>query len=186
MVNEILENWDKITWKWLNTKNEDLTETLDEQRFREYVLKNLIEKHVRVEYGVEKFWYQWKILRIDLPAWWDFWWYKFECFISDKALEESSYGKKYENYSYSHDEIKNFNEEIWKYMKSLWIKRYWYHDFSDIFYNLVWKYRLFDERSAFWLKDNVWYLDGTHNNKSKQRSKNGPYQYSWRLLLKLS
>ena len=64
MVNEILENWDKVTWKWLNTKNEDLTETLDEQRFREYVLKNLIEKHVWVEYGVERFWYQWKIFRI--------------------------------------------------------------------------------------------------------------------------
>ena len=186
MVNEILENWEQITWKWLNTKNEDLTETLDEQRFRKYVLNNLIEKYMRVEYGVERFWYQWKILRINLPAAWDFWWYKFECFISDKTIEESSYDKKYENYSYSHDEIKNFNEEIWKYMKSLWIKRYWYHDFPDIFYNLVRKYKLFDARSAFWLKDNVWYLDGAHNNESKQRSKNGPYQYSWRLLLKLS
>jgi len=55
MVNEILENWEKTTWKWLNTKNEDLTETLDEQKFREYMWEDLIKKHVKVEYW-EKFW----------------------------------------------------------------------------------------------------------------------------------
>ena len=172
MVNEILENWEKTTWKWLNTKNEDLTETLDEQKFREYMWEDLIKKHVKVEYW-EKFWYQWKILRINLPAAWDFGWYKFECFISDVAIQDFQYDKKYEEFSFSRDEIEKFDERLSAYLKSYWVKRYWY---SHEFFHVI--YKIFEEPWSFRLRDNVWYENSSYNSKIHE-------WYLWHLLLKV-
>lgn len=189
MSKEILGNWEEITWKWLNTKNEDLTETLDEQKFREYIWNDLIKKHTKVGYW-EVLWYQWKIIRITLPAVWDFWWYKFECFISDKSMKanEMQYNKWYKDFALSKDEMDDFNKAIREYMKSYWVKKYWLWawlraaDFNNIIDKLFWYGQAFrykikgDDEHLYWENDDARSWGYNINSNGMQ----------WHIILKLS
>ena len=190
MVNEILENWEQITWKWLNTKNEDLTETLDEKKFREYIWENLVEKHTKLE-DWKKFWYQWKILRIELPAVWDFEWSNFECFFSDKIVgaKDLKDEKIYEDYLVSNDEINNFSDTIREYMKAYNIKRRYSAHLSDIIKKLI-----RPQWEGFRLKQND---EDKENNRRRYRNTgywsggiflydDNDNQMKWHLLLKTS
>lgn len=179
MVNEIWADWGNVTRGQLNTQNKVIAETLDEQKFREYIFKNLIEKHIKIEYS-EMLWHQWKRLFIDLPVMWDFKWYKFECFISDKEIEGLQYDKEYKNASFSFNEFEDFNNKIKEYMKACGVRRYRYsNEFFHIIKELFWK------ELSFRVKDG--YYGNEYNNGKFKGNWNDPFsQYKCNLLLKIS
>lgn len=126
----------------------------------EAILEDLKENHVKIEENKEMLGHKWKIIHIDLPAVWEFGWFKFDCFVEYLNTWEKEFdfdgNEEYENKSYTEEEITKLLEAIAGYMKEYWV----YMD-EDIWYRYeVWKYLkeiawlsdlLYDKR--FWLKD---------------------------------
>lgn len=92
------------------------TKFKDLEDYEREILEDLKKNHVKVEKNKEILWYKWNIVHIDLPAVWDFKWFKFEYFISNKDIRKESFEKnpEFEKKSCSMEEIwallKAFNE----------------------------------------------------------------------------
>lgn len=83
---------------------------------KEAVLEDLKENHVKIEENAEMMWYKWKKVHIDLPAVWDFEWFKFDYFVSEDTVDESDFKNGPINESYSRKEILDVLKNIWKYL----------------------------------------------------------------------
>lgn len=101
---------------------------------KKLILEDLKKNYVKIEENVGIYWYGWKKVHIELPAVWNFKWFKFWYFISDFREEGA-------NILVFNDEIKNklfSSKEIWKllqamncYMAELWVRTDWNMDYEN-------------------------------------------------------
>lgn len=91
---------------------------------RKKILKDLAENHVKIEENKKMLGSTWKIVHIDLPAIWEFKWFKFDYFISDKWIKKADFesNRKYRKASYSTKEISELLNAMNKYMEVFWIE----------------------------------------------------------------
>lgn len=97
-------------------------------------VEDLKNNHVKVEKNANKMWYEWKIIHIDLPAKWDFKWFKFDFFVSESTNVIKRMINDWSLYS-----MKEISELFWainSYMKASWVDTDW-----DIDYEKELKYR---------------------------------------------
>jgi len=85
----------------------------------EAVIEDLRNNHVRIEKKKEIFGKKWTIIHIELPAIWDFKWYKFDWFISKEKVKTSSVkaDSEIEEASYSAKEIDGLLHAIFEYKR---------------------------------------------------------------------
>lgn len=91
--------------------------------FKEPLLSYLQKNYVKVKRNVEMMWYKWDKVCINLPAAWEFKWYKFECFISRNRLNEEDFRNNGEliDKSYSMNDIVELLKALNEYMHAYWI-----------------------------------------------------------------
>lgn len=80
------------------------------------------ENYVKIEEDAEMMWYKWRKVCIDLPAVWEFGWYKFECFIWKDLIDEEKVNQSELNDKcYSRKEIWDFLVAFNRYMHEYWV-----------------------------------------------------------------
>ena len=136
---------------------------------KEAILKDLKENHVKIEENVENFWKEWKIVHIDLPAVWEFEWFKFDCFISNDSFNRETLGKergtkKTNKNLYSVKEISRLLQAINKYMKALGVDTDWDMDYEKISNKEVYTKSWDIVKNIFGLDWYYWLSDETLNN----------------------
>lgn len=91
---------------------------------KEKILKNLKENYVKVEENVEMMWYKWKNVHINLPAVWEFKWFKFDYFVSNKIIYKKIFESnlELEKKSYSMKEIWGLLKAMNRYMKKMGVE----------------------------------------------------------------
>ena len=125
---------ENIENNWMTEKNGTEDKKEDNEKIEELwwdttdaILNDLKENHVRIEENVEMLWYKWKIVHIDLPAVWNFEWFKFDYFVSDTRVTKKLFEKKklfereskLEKKSYSMKDISQLLQAVNKYMAEL-------------------------------------------------------------------
>lgn len=109
-----------------NSENEQWRKRKESELFwnKEAILKNLKENTVILK-NVQMYWYNWNKVHINLPAVWNFEWFKFDYFVSYKGtlkpLEYESY-PKLEEKLYSMKEIWELLKAMNKYMKEMGVE----------------------------------------------------------------
>ena len=102
MAKETLPTWPngwdedlKLRLEWLTDEQKDkLFEILKREKIKrlmwkkEEVFKYTKENYVQIVEGIKFLWYEWKRIHIDLPAVWDFKWFKSDYFVSDENITE--------------------------------------------------------------------------------------------------
>ena len=176
------KTWESVNWKELisNSINKRIEETFEEEKYREDIWKDLISKHLKVEY-YETLWLQWRKVVVDIPIIWNFWWCKFELFISDEIIDWYKYNEKFNNKeeynsnALTYEETENFTRKINEYMKECGVKKYRKNRrFDTLMRELIWY------NDAVWLKNKYIYSDVAHKRK------NAPDNYKWwHILLKI-
>ena len=64
----------------------------------------------------------WKQIHLNLPTIWDFWWFKFDCFVSSGKISWPDFNRAwFDNYSYSMKEIIDLYDNLRKYLSVCWI-----------------------------------------------------------------
>ena len=104
--------------------NPDAQETKDDLHGnKEAILKDLKENHVKIEENQEMLWYGWKKVYIELPAVWNFKWFKFEYFVSNDYITKADFEKNtdFENKSYSAKDVSDLLTAMNQYMKEMWV-----------------------------------------------------------------
>ena len=86
---------------------------------KEMIFENLRNNYLKFENGVKYMWYRWKKMSLELPAIWNFEWFKFNCFISNRRHH---YRSKMTKMSYSIEEIWKLLDSLNKYLKELWVE----------------------------------------------------------------
>lgn len=104
------------------------------------LVEDLKKNHVKVEKHVEMVWHEWKKIYIDLPAKWDFKWFKFNFFVS-KSINVSKLMIN-DSTSCSMKEISELFWAINSYMKASWVNTDWNIDYAKEL-----KYRERDKRA---------------------------------------
>lgn len=99
---------------------------------KEAILKDLKENHVKIEEDAESpfncfLGRKWRIFHIDLPAVWNFKWFKFDFYVSDWYVKKEDFDQYFEKTSllYSYWEMWEHNgllRAIAEYMKESWVK----------------------------------------------------------------
>lgn len=135
---------------------------------KEAILKDLKENYVNVEENAEMMWQKWKKVHIELPAVWNFKWFKFDYFVSYKDFYPNEFKseQKFVDQSYSMKDIWELLNAMNKYMKELWINidtnmdyendlQYWETqkfgcEAWDCIKEIAWLNYL------YWLKDRTW------------------------------
>lgn len=112
----------------------------------EAILEDLKENHVKVEENKEMLGHKWKIIHIDLPAVWEFGWFKFDCFVSDLDEFIGEVAWKYEEMSYEREELYKLQEKIFEYGKACWAE--YIVDDWDFLNEILW----LDSGDYCWLK----------------------------------
>jgi hypothetical protein len=134
---------------------------------RNAILSDLDENHVTVEEDVEMMWYKWEKVHIDLPAVWNFEWFKFDYFVSYDCVTKKDFEKEpeLENKSYSTNDVWNLLKAMNKYMAELGCKTdYWQMDYENVLkywekYN-TWCCKAWDcLQRITWLKRTCWLSD---------------------------
>ena len=145
------------------------------------IIKNLRDCHVRINGCQEINWIKGKTVLFDLPAVWNFKWFKFNFFISDKRITKGVFEKisffkkesKFERQAYSLKEICELMEALRDYMKELESPedygmnyekdlKYWETQKTKCH---VWKFL----KSILWLDDPYWLKDKSVDWKEKSR-----------------
>ena len=122
----------KLKLQWLTDKQElALSTTLKQDKKyngkehliwdTDAILKDLKENHVTIEDNAEVMWYRWKNVHIELPAVWDFEWFKFDYFVSDDRVYKYIFRNdpELEKKSYSMSDISKLLKAINSYMSEL-------------------------------------------------------------------
>lgn len=130
---------------------------------KESIIRDLRENYVRVENEAEMMWYRWKKVHIQLPAVWDFEWFKFSYFIPTSSIKISDLWQHSEltEKSYSVKEVYELLHAITIYMRESWIliddsiDYDGYDTYRDVFrfesWNILKSITGFSE--LYWLKD---------------------------------
>ena len=135
---------------------------------RNLIIKDLEENHVKVEENVEMMWYKWKIFHINLPAVWNFKWFKFDCFVSDELVSKENLegNQKLLRQSYLVDDIVKLWLSIKDYLKEYWA--YWdVNMYLRSFMNLYKSYRSKNKESREFFEDDLSNLVRIRNNIHK-------------------
>ena len=165
------------------------------------ILNDLEENHVTIEHDVEMMWHEWKKVHIELPAVWDFEWFKFDCFVSYDYVTKEDFEAEpeLEKKSYSMSDISKLLHAMNKYMAELKWKNDWDMDYEkeliygktdndncnawDCLRTIAWLY------SWYWLSDKIgkkyrrkWFC----HYDSCVFCRNGGYSDSANLFLRLS
>jgi len=104
-----------------NKKNywEPISELVwDFDKVLKYICDNCVKKR-----SFEKFWENWTLILVKLPAVWTFEWFEFSCFIPNRYFEYRKYKDTYDSISYSMEEICNLLEKINEFLCVYWVWR---------------------------------------------------------------
>ena len=134
----------------------------DREKKKQLMLKDFEENHVKIEENMEMFGERWKIIHINLPSVWDFGWFKFDFFVSDRIVwKEDFEGKQLEKQSYSRREVADLLEALNKYMEACWVD--WdgevdYEQYANVYgkrcYDSeAWKFLRKKIKRDYWLSD---------------------------------
>lgn len=136
------------------------------------ILNDLKKYHVITEENEEMMWYKWKIVRIDLPAVWNFKWFKFEYFVSDKRVKDVDFQLDSEltMKSFYRDDICKLLQAMNEYMRELGGKNdinmnyeYKLKFWSAVLYKCyAWDYL----KAIIWLNSVYWLRDRNLNRRS--------------------
>ena len=133
------------------------------------ILNDLKENYVMIEEDAEMMWYKWKKVHIDLPAIWNFEWFKFDYFVSENSYSwlvgKKDFWQKprLKKKLYSIKEISKLLHAMNKYM----IELKWIND-GDMDYENKLKYweagvekcNAWDcLKTITWLDDHYWLVD---------------------------
>lgn len=96
---------------------------IQREKLTKSVLEYLKNNHVEVEENKEMLGYKWKIVHLDLPAAWEFKWFKFNYFESYDTVFPDVFEKKsyLEKYSYSIKEVSELLNAMNEYMRTYWV-----------------------------------------------------------------
>lgn len=139
--------------------NEKLMGNLDE------IIFDLRTKHITKKREV-LWWLKWEKVCIDLPAVWNFKWFKFEFFMTNSPFDAKGFEKSgLREKSYSTNEVWKLLKELNSYLYEYGIDLDWNMDFKKDLYNdlgcdtWVVLFRLLG-KNAFWMNnsDVIWYL----------------------------
>lgn len=126
---------------------------------KDAILKDLKKNYVKIEENAEMMWYTWKIVHINLPAIWNFKWFKFDYFVSNDPVDESTFEKGPKNESYSKKEILNSLQKFGEYMSEYKIKtNITKVNRNDYDLRDYWKY----VTDLLWLTEIYWLSDEHH------------------------
>ena len=145
LEDDLLDSWKKQISKWNQIRqevNNKVAGDLSKERVlpkeslfwnREAILGDLKDNYVKVEDGVEMMWYKWKKVYINLPAVWNFEWFKFDCFVwvgsETKSFLEKDHQDVIDN-SYSIKDISNLLRAMNRYMKEYGVETDWDADYE--------------------------------------------------------
>jgi len=177
MISELL----RVMWA-TETQLADVFQDKDIGKVKKIIIKDLKEKHIKVEKAIE-FGMEWEKISINLPAKWKFEWFKFECF---KPLEGFYWDKLEWNQDLvenlcSMKDISSLLKSLNNYMREYWVSmdenvnfdkdlQFWNHEVKDTstrrcLHTIMPKYE-----GEYWLKDEdvgwekgvraTWYSDG--------------------------
>ena len=124
-LNSIIGQWNELSKK----EQSELLVMLQKEHLiwnTDAILDDLKKNHVKIEENVEMMWLKWKKVHIDLPAVWNFEWFKFDYFVSDVRVEKKYFEKKklfgrksLENKSYSMKDVSKLLQAMNNYMSEL-------------------------------------------------------------------
>ena len=156
-----LSDKEKGVLLWMLTQEKmDRERTISKE---ESIIRDLKEKYVRVEDEAEMMWYRWKKVHIELPAIWDFEWFKFSYFIPKGSVKISDLWQHRElaDKSYSVKDVYELLHAITRYMRASWISiddsvdYDGYSTYRDVFrfesWNILKSITGFSE--LYWLRD---------------------------------
>ena len=133
---------------------------------------------MRVERNVEKMWYKWIKVYLELPAVWNFEWFKFEYFLSYWMVSKQDFEKNpnLEKQSYSMKEMCTLLSAMNRYMKALGVEVDNNVDYENTL--KVWETKRY--RSAAWdcLKS-ILDLDDWYWLKDKYRKMGDSFRVKW-------
>lgn len=130
-VNSSYNILNSIYWWLSDQKKDELFEMLKQdkenrEKSKDIKLNKIIndikENHVKIEDWVKMLWCTWKKIYIDLPATWNFKWYKFEFFVSNENRKENDLNEELVGNSFSMDEITKLIKELNLYLYENWIE----------------------------------------------------------------
>lgn len=91
------------------------------------ILKDLEANHVKIEPNIDYMWYEWTRIRIDLPAVWNFQWYKFDGFATkedpDNFFDVNSQEERQKLQSI--DDVKDIPDAVMNYMEESLKMNHW-------------------------------------------------------------
>ena len=115
---DIMRMWAKMD----ETERRKKEERIDALKWdTDAILKDLRKNYVKIEENAEMMWYKWKKVHIDLPAVWNFEWFKFDYFVSDKTIKRETFesNPELEKKSYSMKDISKLLQAMDEYMSEL-------------------------------------------------------------------
>ena len=137
------------------------------------VLEDMRKNYVDIEENQEMLGKKWDVVHINIPAVWDFKWFKTDFFVSKDriALKEFESNPEYEKNSCSFQYSKEMLEAIAGYMREYWVENiywfkkenskwsydYWVDDYFE-FKSYYWFLLLYFEKFT-WLRLDVWVSD---------------------------
>lgn len=136
------------------------------------ILEDLKNNYVKIDDDKEMLWYKWKFIHVDLPAVWEFEWFKFDFYLSNEWLSK----KDFENLNcddllYSMEDISLLLNAIRRYIKAKWIDIDEYVDYEKELKD--WEYWWYQSEAwdclkeitglnrDYWLKDIVKYQNNS-------------------------
>lgn len=131
----------------------------------EAILDDLKKNHVKVEKNVEMMWYEWKKIHINLPAVWNFKWFKFDCFVSNLPITRKDFEEnpEFEKKSYSMDDISKLLYAMNEYMIELQGENDWDMKYEDKlkYWETIYREEIYGCKVWDFLKDIVWLNNGS-------------------------
>lgn len=90
------------------------------------ILEDLRKNHVKFGNHVEMLGEVGQIVHLDLPAVWNFKWFKFDYFVSERDIYKKDFDKqkRFEEQSYSSKEIIELLKAMNEYMQEYWVSTY--------------------------------------------------------------
>ena len=138
--NSIIKEWSKLSGEEqsellaLFKKNKKEIKLKEKLKWdTDAILDDLRKNYVKIEENVRMLWYEWKKVHINLPAVWNFEWFKFEYFVSYDEVEKYDFESKpqLEKKSYSMNDVSKLLQAMNKYMDVYGIKTDWNMDYEN-------------------------------------------------------
>ena len=162
-----VEEWVKKD-KWLENLKWDTDAILDDLR----------KNYVKIEENVRMLWYEWKKVHINLPAVWNFEWFKFDYFVSNDEVMKYDFERKsqLEKRSYSINDVSKLLQAMNKYMVELQGDNDWDMDYENEL--KYWETETWGCKAWDCLKVITW-LDNWYWLKDKEVARRGYSRALW-------